>query len=166
MKTKPLAAQSPVHVPPSHAAKRLGELNDGITGRILFQTSGFAQTKPVPRGPNNHLCVPAANASHPSAVIFGSSHAYPVHTVNDQQHTILFVALAVYFRQCLSDPGDRQPHPTAGMHPGDSDRSRVWSDRFVNASGYSIRRDRIVRIKSEILREVAPQRPVVSRIDS
>src|SRR5437016_741383 len=36
-------------------------------------------------------------------------HAKTVHTVNDQQHTILFVAAAVYFRQRLSDPGDVPP---------------------------------------------------------
>src|SRR6516164_3368557 len=74
-------------------------------------------------------------------------HANPVHAVNDQQHTILFVAVAVYFRQGLSDPGDRQPHAAAGMHPGHAERSRVWSDCFVNAVGYFIRRDRIVRIE-------------------
>src|SRR6266576_1593787 len=139
----------------SHAAKRSGELNDGITGRILFQTAGFAQTKPVPRGPNNHLCVPAANASHPSAVIFGSSTPKTMHTVDDQQHTILFIAPAVYFRQRLSDPGDGQPHAAAGVHPGDSDRSRLWSDRFANAFGYFIRRNRVVRVEE---RNFAPGR--------
>src|SRR6476646_3208724 len=30
-------------------------------------------------------------------------HAKPVHAVNDQQHTILFVAVPVYVRQRLSD---------------------------------------------------------------
>src|SRR6516162_1919638 len=63
-------------------------------------------------------------------------HAKPVHAINDQQHTILFVAAAVYLRQCLSDPGDGQPHAAAGVHPGNSDRSRLWSDRFANAFGY------------------------------
>src|SRR5512132_7678 len=74
-------------------------------------------------------------------------HAKPVHAVNDQQYTILFVAAAVYFRQCLSDPGDGQPHAAAGVHPSDADRSRLWSDRFANAFGYFIRRNRVIRIE-------------------
>src|SRR6266581_6701445 len=73
--------------------------------------------------------------------------AKPVDAVNDQQYTIFFVAAAVYFRQCLSDPGDGQPHAAAGVHPGDADRSRFWSDRFVNAFGYFIGRNRVVRIE-------------------
>src|SRR5258708_37617276 len=44
-------------------------------------------------------------------------HAKPVHAVNDQQDTILFVATAVDVRQCLSDPGNWQPHAAAGLHP-------------------------------------------------
>src|SRR6059058_3001166 len=82
-------------------------------------------------------------------------HAKPVHAVNDQQYTILFVAAAVYFHQCLSDPSDRQPHAAAGVHPGDADRSRLWSDRFTNAFGYFIRRNRAVRIEE---RNFAPDR--------
>src|SRR4029077_2343290 len=74
-------------------------------------------------------------------------HAKTVHTVNDQQHTILFVAAAVYFRQRLSDPGDGEPHAAAGVHPGHADRSGLWSYRFANALGYFIRRNRIVRIE-------------------
>src|SRR5882757_6801652 len=82
-------------------------------------------------------------------------HAKPVHAVNDQQYTILFVAAAVYFRQCLSDPGDGQPHAAAGVHPCDTDRSRLWSDRFANAFGYFIRRNQVVRIEE---RNLAPGR--------
>src|SRR6476661_7344982 len=74
-------------------------------------------------------------------------HAKPVHAVNDQQYRMLFVAAAVYFCQRLSDPSDGQPHAAAGVHPGDSDRSRLWSDRFTNAFGYFIRRNRVVRIE-------------------
>src|SRR6476619_4367293 len=82
-------------------------------------------------------------------------HAKPVHAVNDQQYTILFIAAAVYFRQCLSDPGDGQPHAAAGVHPGDADRSRLWPNRFANAFRYFIRRNRVVRIEE---RNFAPGR--------
>src|SRR5881392_1905060 len=82
-------------------------------------------------------------------------HAKPMHTVNDQQHTIFFVAATIYFRQCLSNAGNGQPHAAAGVHPGDADRSRVWSDRFANAFGYFIRRNRAVRIEE---RNFAPGR--------
>src|SRR6266508_5908829 len=81
--------------------------------------------------------------------------AKPVHAVNDQQHTILFVAAAVYFRQRLSDTCYRQPHAAAGVHPGDADRPRLWSNRFANAFGYFIRRNRFVRIEE---RNFAPGR--------
>src|SRR6187402_2612584 len=74
-------------------------------------------------------------------------HAKTVHTVNDQQYTIPFIAAAVYVRQHLSDPGDGQPNAAAGVHPGDADNSRLWSDRFANALGYFIRRNRVVRIE-------------------
>src|SRR4029077_3957005 len=74
-------------------------------------------------------------------------HAKPVHTVNDQQYTILFVAAAGYFRRCLSDPGDGQPYAAAAGDRGDADRSRLWSNRFANAFGYFIRRNRVVRIE-------------------
>src|ERR1700751_1796368 len=93
----------------SHAAKRSGAVNDGITGRILCQTAGFAQTKPVPRGPNNHLCVQAAKASHPSAVIFGSSTPKPWTPSTISSTRSFSSRLRVYLRQCLSDPGDGQP---------------------------------------------------------
>src|SRR5437773_12309197 len=61
----------------SHASNGSSEKKRGITGRIFCQTTGFAHTNPVPRGPNIHLWVPAANASHPRAVIFGSSTPKP-----------------------------------------------------------------------------------------
>ena len=86
-------------------------------------------------------------------------HAKPVNTVNDQQHTILFVAAPVYVRQRLSDPRDRQPHAAAGVHPGDADRPRLWSDRFANAFGYFIGRNRVVRIEE---RNFAPGRSATS----
>src|SRR5437762_9870502 len=82
-------------------------------------------------------------------------HANPVDAVNDQQYTIFFVAAAVYVRQRLSDPGDGKPHATAGVHPGDAHRSRPWSDRFANAFGYFIGRNRVVRIEE---RNFAPGR--------
>src|SRR3982751_590268 len=52
-------------------------------------------------------------------------HAKTVHTVNNEQDTILLVAVTVYFRQRLSDPCDGQPHAAAGVHPCDADRSRL-----------------------------------------
>src|SRR4029077_21035015 len=86
-------------------------------------------------------------------------HANPVHAVNDQQDKILFVAAAFYFRQCLSDPCDGQPHTAAGMHPGDADRPRLWSDRLANTFRYFIRRNRVVRIEE---RNFAPGRSATS----
>src|SRR5690242_16580150 len=74
-------------------------------------------------------------------------HANSMHTVHDQKHTIGLIAAAVYFRQCFSDPRDRQPHATAGMHPGDAECTRVWSNRFADANGYFIRGNCVVRIE-------------------
>src|SRR5205809_7970289 len=62
-------------------------------------------------------------------------HSKPMHTVNDQQHTIFFVAATIYFRQCLSNAGDGQSDAAAGVHVGDADRSRVWSEGFVTGTG-------------------------------
>ena len=40
-------------------------------------------------------------------------HSQPVHSVNDQQHTILFFAAAVRFGNALRDTRDREPHAAA-----------------------------------------------------
>jgi len=84
--------------------KGSGELNDGITGRILFQTSALPKRTGA-RGPNNHLWCASRKRVASQRRDLWIFHAKPVNTVNDQQYTILFIAAAVYFRQCLSDPG-------------------------------------------------------------
>src|SRR6476646_5234952 len=123
--------------------------------------------------PNRWLCPNEAGASRTEQPFVCTSrkrvapqrrdltifHAQTVHTVNDQQHTILFIAAPVYVRQRLSDSRDRQPHAAAGVHPGDADRSRLWSDRFANAFGYFIGRNRVVRIEE---RNFAPGRSATS----
>src|SRR5439155_9505473 len=78
-------------------------------------------------------------------------HSQPVHAIDDQKHTILFLAVAIHFSKALRDTSDGQPHTAAGVDPGHAHGSRLWSDRFANAFGYFVRRNRAVGIEKRNL---------------
>src|SRR6476619_6220212 len=62
--------------PESHAWNE-AEPKSGIVGCIVGQSSARPHKTPVPRGPNIHLCVPAAKKSQPRDSMVSSSTPKP-----------------------------------------------------------------------------------------
>jgi hypothetical protein len=60
-------------------------------------------------------------------------HSQAVHAIDDQQHTILLFATAIRVRNAFCDARDRKANTAAGVHPGHTHRSCLWSDRLANA---------------------------------